>query len=96
MRTTFNMKYSQSLDSILSTQDKLQTASLMLNKQTKILTAADDPSGAARAVGLEASIQQTSQYQNSNTAARNGLELQETVLSNIMVLWIEPECWLCL
>ena len=83
MRTTFNMKYSQSLDSILSTQDKLQTASLMLNKQSKILTAADDPSGAARAVGLEATIQQTSQYQNNNTAARNSLELQETVLSSM-------------
>lgn len=83
MRTTFNMKYAQSLDSILNTQDKLQTASLMLNKQTKILTAADDPSGAARAVGLEASIAQTSQYQSNNTAARNSLELQETVHENI-------------
>ncbi len=53
MRTTFNMKYAQSLDSILGTQDKLQTASLMMNNQTKILTAADDPSGAARAIGLK-------------------------------------------
>ena len=26
MRTTFNMKYAQSLDSIISTQDKLQTS----------------------------------------------------------------------
>ncbi|RVT45407.1 flagellar hook-associated protein 3 [Rheinheimera sediminis] len=83
MRTTFNMQYSQSLDSILSTQDKLQTASLMLSKQTKILTAADDPSGSARAIGLEATIQQTNQYQSNNTAARNSLELQETVLSNM-------------
>ena len=83
MRTTFNMKYAQSLDSIISTQDKLQTASLMINKQTKILTAADDPSGAARAVGLEANIQQTTQYQNNNAAARNSLELQETVHKSI-------------
>jgi flagellar hook-associated protein 3 FlgL len=83
MRTTFNMKYAQSLDSIISTQDKLQTASLMINKQTKILTAADDPAGAARAVGLEANIQQTTQYQNNNAAARNSLELQETVHSSI-------------
>jgi flagellar hook-associated protein 3 FlgL len=83
MRTTFNMKYNQSLNSILNTQDKLQTASLMLNKQTKILTAADDPSAAARAIGLEANIQQTSQYQVNNTAARNSLELQETVHDSI-------------
>jgi len=83
MRTTFNMKYAQSLDSIISTQDKLQTASLMINKQTKILTAADDPSGAARVVGLEANIQQTTQYRNNNAAARNSLELQETVHKSI-------------
>lgn len=83
MRTTFNMKYAQSLESILSTQDKLQTASLMLSKQTKVLTAADDPSAAARAVALDSTIDQTTQYQSNNTAARNSLELQETVLDSM-------------
>lgn len=82
MRITFNMKYGQSLDSILTTQDKLQQATLQLNQQRKFLNPADDPSGAGREVSLDQNIKQTEQFQTNSTAAQNSLELQETVLSS--------------
>jgi len=83
MRVTFNMQYQQGLGSIISSQDKLATANLKLANQTKILTPADDPSGAARVAGLEQNINKTDQYQSSSNSARSSLELQETVLSSV-------------
>lgn len=83
MRVTFNMQYNQGVNSISSTQERLLKASAQLEKQTRILTPSDDPSGAARAVSLDQSIQQTEQFQSNNQAVKNSLTLQETVLSNI-------------
>ncbi|WP_337880651.1 flagellar hook-associated protein FlgL [Rheinheimera sp.] len=83
MRITFNMQYNQGINSITSTQERLLKASAQLEKQTRILTPSDDPSGSARAISLEQNIQQTTQFQVNNQAVKNSLTLQETVLSNI-------------
>ena len=83
MRISFNQKYDQSLSAILRTQDKLLTASAQLEKQTKILTPADDPSGSARVVALDQQITQTDQYQANSIGLKNSLNIEETVLSGI-------------
>lgn len=83
MRVTFNMQYNQGVNAIGSTQERLLKASAQLEKNTRILTPSDDPSGAARAIGLEQNIQQTTQFQVNNQAVKNSLTLQETVLTNI-------------
>ncbi len=83
MRVTFNMKYDQRVNAITSTQEKLMQASARLERQTKILTPADDPSGAARGIALDQSITQTDQYQTNNKAVKNSLNLQETVITSI-------------
>lgn len=90
MRTTFNMKYAQSLDSILGTQDKLQKASLMLNNQTKILTAADDPSGASRAIGLEANIQQPISIKPIIQRRVTAWSYRRLCMTVSVTLWTEP------
>ncbi|RVU34554.1 flagellar hook-associated protein 3 [Rheinheimera riviphila] len=83
MRISFNQKYEQSLSAILRAQDKLLTASAQLEKQTKILTPADDPSGSARVVALDQQITQTDQYQANSIGLKNSLNIEETVLSGI-------------
>jgi flagellar hook-associated protein 3 FlgL len=83
MRISFNQKYEQSLSGILRTQDKLLTASAQLEKQTKILTPADDPSGSARVVALDQQITQTDQYQANSIGLKNSLNIEETVLTGI-------------
>jgi len=83
MRISFNQKYELSLAGILRAQDKLLTASAQLEKQTKILTPADDPSGSARVVALDQQITQTEQYQANSIGLKNSLNIEETVLTGI-------------
>jgi flagellar hook-associated protein 3 FlgL len=83
MRISFNQKYQVNLNSILTAQDRLQTASAKLDKQTKILTPSDDPSASARVVGLDQQISQMDQYQRNGVILRNSLDLEEAALSNI-------------
>jgi flagellar hook-associated protein 3 FlgL len=83
MRISFNQKYEQSLSAILRGQEKLLTASAQLEKQTKILTPADDPSGSARVVALDQQITQTDQYQANSIGLKNSLNIEETVLTGI-------------
>lgn len=83
MRLSFNQKYLVNLNAILNAQEKLQTASAKLEKQTKILTPSDDPSGSARVVALDQQISQVTQYQNNSILLKNSLNMEETVLSGI-------------
>lgn len=83
MRISFNQKYEHGLSAILKAQDKLLTASAQLEKQTKILTPADDPSGSARVVALDQQITQADQYQTNSIGLKNSLNIEETVLSGI-------------
>lgn len=83
MRISFNYKYQLNLNSILNAQDRLQTASNKLEKQTKILTPSDDPAGSARVVAIDQQINQLSQYQGNSVLLKNNLDLEEQAFSNI-------------
>ena len=83
MRISFNQKYDLNLNAILRAQDRLSKASEQLEKQSKILTPADDPSGSARVVALDQQITQTDQYQANSIGLKNSLNIEETVLTSI-------------
>lgn len=83
MRLSFNQKYQINLNAILNAQEKLQNASASLEKQTKILSPADDPAGSARVVALDQQISQVGQYQNNSVLLKNSLGIEETVLSSL-------------
>lgn len=83
MRLSFNQKYDINLNALVKAQEKMQTASNKLNFQTRILTPADDPSGAARVSALEQQIETATQFQTNSNILKNGLSVEETVLSSI-------------
>lgn len=83
MRISFNYKYQLNLNSILNAQERLQTASNKLEKQTRILSPADDPAGSARVVSIDQQINQIEQYQKNSVLLKNGLDIEEQTLSNI-------------
>lgn len=85
MRLTFNMQFAQSLNGILNTQKKMSIAEQQLTKQTRILTPADDPAASAKVLGLDQNLSQIEQFQTNSVLLKNGLALQETILTNMRV-----------
>lgn len=83
MRLTFNMQYTQSLNGILNAQKRMANAESQLTNQTRILTPADDPAGAAKVLNLDQNKAQIDQYQINSVLLKNNLTLQETVLTNM-------------
>lgn len=83
MRLTFNMQFSQSLNGILTAQQRMAKAETQLSRQTRILSPADDPAGAAKVLTLEQGKAQIEQYQSNSILLKNNLGLQETVLTNM-------------
>jgi flagellar hook-associated protein 3 FlgL len=83
MRLTFNMQFNQSLNGILNAQQRMTKAESQLSKQTRILSPADDPAGAAKVLSLDQSKAQIEQYQTNSTLLKNNLALQETVLTSM-------------
>lgn len=83
MRLTFNMQFAQSLNGILNTQKKMSIAEQQLTKQTRILSPADDPAASAKVLGLDQNLSQLEQFQTNSVLLKNGLALQETILTNM-------------
>ncbi|WP_333609007.1 flagellar hook-associated protein FlgL [Arsukibacterium sp.] len=83
MRLSFNMQFNQSLNGILDTQKKMSRAENQLTKQTRILSPADDPAGAAKVLGLDQNLAQIEQFQKNSVLLQNNLALEETVLTNM-------------
>lgn len=83
MRLTFNMQFNQSLSGILNAQQKMNKAETQLSKQTRILTPADDPAGAAKVLSLDQTKEQLNQFQTNSVLLKNNLTLQETVLTSM-------------
>lgn len=83
MRLTFNMQFNQSLTGIINAQQKMNKAETQLSKQTRILSPADDPAGAAKVLSLDQTKEQLSQFQTNSTLLKNNLALQETVLTSM-------------
>lgn len=83
MRLTFNMQFNQSLNGIVNAQQKMNKAETQLSKQTRILSPADDPAGAAKVLSLDQTKEQVSQFQANSILLKNNLALQETVLTSM-------------
>jgi len=83
MRLSFNQTYAVNVAAIGKAQERLQMASAKLEKQAKILTPADDPSGAARVAALDQQIDSTGQFQVNSNMLSNSLDVEETVLRSI-------------
>lgn len=83
MRLSFNMQFTQSLNGILTAQQRMAKAETQLSRQTRILSPADDPAGAAKVLTLEQGKAQIEQYQSNSILLKNNLGLQETVLTNM-------------
>lgn len=83
MRLTFNMQFNQSLNGILNAQQRMTKAESQLSKQTRILSPADDPAGAAKVLSLDQNKTQIEQYQTNSILLKNNLALQETVLTSM-------------
>lgn len=83
MRISFNQTYTRGVTAIAGVQERLQNASAKLEKQTKILTPADDPSGAAKVSALDQQISNVEQYKVNSNMAANSLNVEETVLRGI-------------
>ncbi|MCC5450504.1 flagellar hook-associated protein FlgL [Rheinheimera sp. UJ51] len=83
MRLTFNMQFTQSLNGILNAQQRMSKAETQLSKQTRILSPADDPAGAAKVLSLDQSKAQIEQFQTNSVLLKNNLALQETVLTSM-------------
>lgn len=83
MRLSFNQTYAVNVAAIGKAQERLQMASAKLEKQAKILTPADDPSGAARVAALDQQIDSTGQFQVNSNMLSNSLDVEEAVLRSI-------------
>lgn len=83
MRLTFNMQFNQSLNGILNAQQRMTKAESQLTKQTRILSPADDPAGAAKVLSLDQNKTQIEQYQTNSILLKNNLGLQETVMTSM-------------
>lgn len=82
MRISTSSFYAQSLAGIGSQQQQLFRVQQQLAAGTKFLTPADDPVGAARALGVTESLAQSSQYATSRDRATLSLSKEEDALKS--------------
>ena len=76
-------QFQQGIDNILRQQERLNETQMQLATGKKINKPSDDPSAATQLVKLSGLKSNTQQYDRNIDAARNQLELQESVLSNV-------------
>ena len=82
MRVSTAQVYQQSLQNIQQQQVQLQKSEQQVVSGLRILTPADDPSGAALAVNINDNITALDQFERNATIAENQLALEETVIAN--------------
>jgi len=75
--------FRQGINSILDQQTKLVGTQLQLASGKRITKPSDDPTGAARLLGLSESLKVTEQYQTNADYARSRLELEDTALGSV-------------
>lgn len=76
-------QFQQGIDNILRQQERLNETQTQLATGKKINKPSDDPSAATQLIKLSGLKSNTQQYDRNIDAARNQLELQESVLSNV-------------
>jgi flagellar hook-associated protein 3 FlgL len=75
--------FRQGVNAILDQQVKLFNTQNQLSTGKRINSPSDDPTSAARLVGLSESAKTTAQYQENILAARTRLELEEAALGSV-------------
>lgn len=83
MRLSTNLFFQRGLDSLQTSQSQLDKIQQMLNKQTKILSPADDPIGNSQVLALNEKIGQNEQFDRNSVTLENNLRREESVLSSI-------------
>ncbi len=83
MRIGTLQMFRQSVNAMLDQQVKLFKTQNQLSTGKRINSPSDDPTGAARLVGLSESAKITAQYQDNILAARSRLELEEGALGSV-------------
>ncbi|MCF6457026.1 flagellar hook-associated protein FlgL [Pseudoalteromonas sp. MMG024] len=83
MRLSNNIMYQNSLDSILSGQEKLVDSQLRVNTQKKVLTAADDPAAMAQANLITKKLELNDQFDKNMSFLRGRLEVEENALKSM-------------
>ena len=82
MRISTSWSNQIELSAMQTKQASLTRTQIELTAQKKILTGADNPTGAAQIVDLNQNISQTKQFQSNISTAQQRLELEDSVLSN--------------
>ncbi|MEL7799458.1 MULTISPECIES: flagellar hook-associated protein FlgL [Idiomarina] len=83
MRLSTNLFFQRGLDSLQTSQSQLDRIQLMLTKQTKILSPADDPIGNSQVLALNEKIGQNEQFERNSVTLENNLRREESVLNSI-------------
>lgn len=86
MRISTSTIYSDNIATMNTLQAQIAQTQQQISTGRRILNPADDPSAAARAVGVGQSDAMNTQYADNRTAAINTLSLSEAVLSNVTSL----------
>lgn len=82
MRVSTAMLHQGAVSQLQRQQSMLAKTQLQLSTGLRLQSAADDPSGAATAVGLDHAQAQFARYQDSIDSARSRLNLEENVLAD--------------
>jgi len=83
MRLSTNLFFQRGLDSLQTSQGRLDKIQQMLTKQTKILSPADDPIGNSQVLALNEKIGQNEQFERNSVTLENNLRREESVLNSI-------------
>ena len=83
MRVSTSEFQNASTNTILDQQSQLLKTQNQLGTGRRILTPADDPSGAARALDVDKAVKNTEQYQRNNEQAELRLRQEDSVLDEV-------------
>lgn len=83
MRISSSQLHAAAINSILGQQSELSRIQLQIASGRKVLTPADDPAGAARALNLLESASSTDQYERNVDIATSRLQFEEVNLTSI-------------
>ncbi len=82
MRVATSMMQQLGVSAMLEQQAKMLNTQLQLASGRRILTPADDPAGASRALNLNQALESTKQFQANSQFALSRLNLEESTLSS--------------
>ncbi len=86
MRISTQQMQTLSVNAMLDRQAQISKTQLQLSTGKRIVSPADDPSGAASVLGLSQSLQLNQQFQSNSNAAQARLNVEDGTLTNAVSL----------